>query len=143
MPRLRNPGRRLSVSVPVIVCAVLGILSMIPMAQGQPGSGPGLSLDEAVDARMALLAERLQLTDEQQQLVRPVIAADLTAHRDLMTEARESSSFDHQQMREEMRKIEQATDAKLVKILSTVQIDELRKLREEMKKGRGGRRRPR
>lgn len=92
---------------------------------------------DAVQQRLAEVKERLALTPEQIEQVRPVLAEEaqrLRALRDKYEGSGSASRRSRRSMARELRDIRSDTDARLKRILSKSQMDELKKLREEWRR---------
>ncbi len=88
---------------------------------------------EQFQQRLQRMKERLQLTPEQQEQVRPIFVEEmqqLKAVRDKYGSG-DQSRRTRMKMGREMRGIRNAADEKLRTILSKQQMDELKKMREE------------
>lgn len=97
-------------------------------AQSQPQA------DQARE-RLQQIKDRLQLTPEQTEQVRPVFVDEiqqLKAVRDkYKSDSGDQNRRTKMKMAREMRGIQQATDDKLKKILTSQQMDEMKKIRDE------------
>lgn len=104
-------------------------IAMVPvLASGQPRA-------EEVRERLEVLKERLALTPEQVELVRPVLedqARKAKALREKYDDGQRRR--DRLTMARELRDIQRATDERLRKILSESQMDEIAKIRDERRK---------
>jgi hypothetical protein len=106
------------------------MLAAAPMGASQDVSQP--KVDQARQ-RLAQIQDRLQLTPEQVEQVRPVIADEmqkLTVLRDKYN-AGGQSRRSRLKLARELRDIQNASDDQLRKILSKPQMEEMEKIREE------------
>ena len=92
----------------------------------------GQQRSEQVQERLRKFKERLELTPEQVEQVRPVLMEEM----EKLKAARDKHSGDQNRrgrlkMARELRSIQDSTDEQLRKILSKKQMDELKKIREE------------
>lgn len=90
---------------------------------------------EQVRQRLEQIKDRLGLTPEQVEQVRLVLIDELQQIREMQKDYRPLSEGRMSEIRRarELQKIERATDKKLEKILSQKQMDELKKVREELR----------
>jgi hypothetical protein len=90
---------------------------------------------EQARERLQQIKDRLQLTPEQTEQVRPVFVEEiqqLKAVRDkYKTDGGDQNRRTKMKMAREMRGIQQATDDKLKKVLTSQQMDEMKKIRDE------------
>lgn len=87
---------------------------------------------ERAQERLQQIKDRLKLTPEQSEQVRPIVTEEfqqLKAIRD--KHSGDSNRRGKLKMAREMRDVQSASDAKLSKVLSKTQMDELKKMREE------------
>ncbi|MGC4054107.1 MAG: hypothetical protein QM757_33905 [Paludibaculum sp.] len=87
---------------------------------------------ERAQERLQQIKERLKLTPEQSEQVRPIVTEEfqqLKAIRD--KHSGDSNRRGKLKMAREMRDVQSDTDKKLSKVLSKSQMDELKKMREE------------
>ena len=77
------------------------------------------------------MTDRLQLSDEQAEQIRPIIEDQVTKRSELFQKYREQSRESRGQMRSEMRTLIEETDKQLEPILSDDQMAELKRMREE------------
>ncbi|MCC6861183.1 MAG: hypothetical protein IT158_21625 [Bryobacterales bacterium] len=120
--------------------AIFGMLLAAPAATPTQEAAGTAQAQE----RLQKLKERLRLTPQQVEQVRPVFQEEfekLRAVRDKYSGER--SRRGRMRMARELRDVQQAADEKLRGILSKTQMDELKKIREETRqqfRERGGRR---
>lgn len=127
----------------LMICAA----STRAAAQEQPQAPPKVEQAQAdqVRARLEQLVERLKLTPEQIERVRPVLveeAQQLKALREKAGDAGESRRA-RLKLARELRAIQDRVDDELKKVLSKEQMNELKKVREERReqlRDRAGRR---
>ena len=106
------------------------ILSLSASAAAQ--QAPDQQRNEQLQQRVQDLKERLNLTPEQAEQVRPIIVEEmqqLKAVRDKYSG--DQSRRSRMKMGREMKGVQNATNDKLKNILTKQQMDELRKIREE------------
>jgi len=89
--------------------------------------GPKKSPEEI----LAHMTDRLQLSDEQAEQIRPIIEDQVTKRRELFEKYHEQGRESRGQMRSEMQSLVEETDKQLEPILSDEQMAELKKMREE------------
>jgi len=80
---------------------------------------------------LAHMTDRLQLSDEQAEQIRPIIEDQVTKRRELFQKYHEQGRESRGQMRSEMQTLIEETDKQLEPILSDDQMAELKKMREE------------
>ncbi len=118
------------------IIIAFGLIAQPIMAKGRGWYGPGRSADEIVQT----LTDRLDLTAEQIEAVRPIIEEKT----ELMKEIRDEKGAYRKQTRSEMHKLMMNTDIQLGRILTDDQVDKYLELkleqREQMQRGkfRGG-----
>jgi Spy/CpxP family protein refolding chaperone len=98
----------------------------------QPPDAQAPVVPEQARQRLEQLKERLKLTPEQIEQVRPILSAEMEKLKAL----RESSSGggsrrDRLKMARELKRIQDDADDQLKKVLSKEQMNELKKIREE------------
>jgi len=89
--------------------------------------GPKKSPEEI----LAHMTDRLELSDEQAEQIRPIIEDQVTKRRELFERYHEQGRKSRGQMRSEMQTLIEETDKQLEPILSDQQMAELKKMREE------------
>ncbi len=92
---------------------------------------------------MERLSARLQLTPAQQQAVGPIITKEIRERRKVMQQFRSEAETSHQQLRQEMEKIDRDTATELGAILTPVQMEEYGRLQEKIRNRMAERRRDR
>ena len=111
-------------------------LAPLTFAQGRMGD------PEQMKARMAAqtdsLIKHLALTADQEEPVRAILEARNTKRMEIMTAARESGSF--MGMREDMAALNEETTKKLGDVLTEEQMATYKKIQEEQRSRRRGRR---
>jgi len=118
------------------IVIAFGLIAQPLMAKGRGWYGPGRSADEIVQT----LTDRLDLTAEQVDAVRPIIDEKT----ELMKEIRDEKGAYRKQARSEMHKLMLDTDIQLGRVLTDDQVDKYIELklekREQMQRGkfRGG-----
>jgi hypothetical protein len=93
---------------------------------------------EQVRQRLEEIKERLQLTPEQIAQVRPILVDELQQFRKVQQKYNSSDQSRRERLKtaRELRDIRSAADDKLQKILSKKQMEELKKIREELRQER-------
>jgi hypothetical protein len=93
---------------------------------------------EQVRQRLEQIKERLQLTPEQIEQLRPILVDELQQLRSVQQKYNSSDQNRRTRLRmaRELRDIRNSTDARLQKILSRKQMEELKKIREELREER-------
>jgi t-SNARE complex subunit (syntaxin) len=90
---------------------------------------------EQARERLQQIKDRLQLTPEQAEQVRPVFVEEIQQLKAVRDKYKSDDGDQNRRAKlkiaREMRGIQKATDDKLQKILSAQQMDEMKKLREE------------
>lgn len=121
-----------------VACLALALMALIPLSQVLWAQSPQQrpSQPESLDRIMNSLTDRLDLTPEQQESIRPILAEDMTAKSELVEKKREQGGGRQgmRGLRSEMKKITETTDGKLAKILSEDQMKEYEQARDEMRK---------
>ena len=114
--------------------AILALLLMsVPLARAVQDSSVDVQQVEQVQQRLQEIKERLELTAEQIEKIRPLLTEEIQKLRAL----REKYDGDEQNLRtrlrmgRDLRGVQNATDEQLKKILSTKQMEEVGKIREE------------
>jgi len=110
----------------VAFIAALGLIAQPMTAEAKGRFGPPRSADEI----MQTLTERLDLTPEQAEAVRPIIEEKVKTR----DEIRGRTDTDRKDHRAEMRKLRWNTEIRLSEILTDEQIDEYLELRQEQRK---------
>lgn len=126
----------------LLICVASAAPAQTPQQpETQPQSPAPAPAQDATNARAAQarqrleeMQQRLQLTPEQVEQVRPILVEEMQQFKELR--GRSSGSADQNRrarlkMGRELRDIQKSTDKKLEKVLSKPQMDELKKLREE------------
>jgi hypothetical protein len=114
----------------IVMAAMLA--PCVPPAAAQPNTTEE-KLDQA-RARLDQLKERLNLTPEQTEQVRPVVTEELQQLKILRDKySGDQSRRSRLKMAREARDIRNAADVKLKNILTKPQMDELKKIRDEQR----------
>jgi periplasmic protein CpxP/Spy len=100
-----------------------------PNAQAPSGQGPAMS-DQARQ-RLEQIKERLKLTPEQVEQVRPILADEVEKLKVLREKNSGGSRRDRRKMAREFKGIQDDADDRLKKVLSKEQMNELKKIRDE------------
>lgn len=123
--------------ITLTVLMLLAVLASPAAARQETPQRP-----EDAQQRLEQLKERLALTPEQVEEVRPLLADEAKRLRALRAKHEGTggqSRRDRRNMAKELRDIQADTNAKLKKVLSKRQMDELAKLREEWRREFRGR----
>ena len=115
----------------VAVTSVLGVVIASGIAFGQRGNRQPPSVDEQVKR----LADRLNLSDDQQSKIKPI----LEDQRQQMTSLREDTSLSREDRMSKMRRIRESTTSKISAILNDDQKKQYEAMQQEMRsrEGRG------
>lgn len=98
--------------------------------QGRPRGGRPMSVEE----RLKRMSERLNLTDEQKEKIRPILQSEA----DQMKAMREDKSLSPEQRRDKRRQINQATNKQIREILTPEQRAKWREGREAAREKKEG-----
>lgn len=111
----------------VFLIAVSGLIAgpMLAEAKGR------FSQPQSADEIMKTLTERLDLTPEQVEAVRPVIEENVMKHNEIWGK----SDTERKTRRAEMRKLRWNTEIRLGEILTDEQVDKYLELKQEQRKG--------
>lgn len=114
----------------LVLSALLLMLGLPGMAQQATGQDKREQLQQRLDE----IKERLALTPEQVDQIRPVLVDELQQMKAVRDQYGDSPNRRTRlKMAREVRGIQSATDDKLKTFLSKMQMDELKKIREEMR----------
>ena len=80
---------------------------------------------------IATMQERLNLTDEQVEQIRPIVYEQSENRRELFEKYRSQGRQGRSAMREEMQEMRSETDARLAEILSDQQLQEYQKIQNQ------------
>ena len=113
------------------IIVIFALLSILPAALPGQEAPESPNREQAIE-RLQKIKDRLQLTPEQTEQVRPVLMEEVQK----LKAVRDKSSGDQSRrsrlkMARELRGIQDSTDNKLRAILSKKQMDEMKKIREE------------
>ena len=128
-----HPIRRV---VLVLVLVLVASLWLASAAFAQPTPE---QMQQRMAAQTDTLIKKLDLTAAQDEPVRAILAAHNEKQMELRSEARASGSFGG--MREKMMALQEETAMKLGEVLTEEQMTTYKKLLEEQRSRRGGRRR--
>jgi len=123
--------------VPVFVMATLllgGSRGAFAQEAPQPAPQAQSAQMEQARERLQQVKDRLQLTPEQAEQVRPVFLDELQqlkALRDKHADDGDQGRRGKLKMARDMRDVQKQTDEKLQKILTKTQMEEMKKIREE------------
>ena len=110
----------------VVLIAAFGLIAQPMFAEAKGRFGPPKSADEI----MLTLTERLDLTPEQAESVRPIIEDKVINH----NEIRGRTDTERKAHRAEMRKLRWNTEIRLSEILTDEQVDKYLELKQEQRK---------
>jgi len=110
----------------VVLIAASGLIAQPMFAEAKNRSGPPGSADEV----MQVLTERLELTPEQVDAVRPIIEEKVKTQYEIWGK----KDADRRARRAEMRKLRWNTEIRLSEILTDEQVDKYLELRQEQRK---------
>ena len=113
----------------VAVTSVLGVVIASGIAFGQRGNRQPPSVDEQVKR----LADRLNLSDDQQSKIKPI----LEDQRQQMTSLREDTSLSREDRMSKMRSIRESTTSKISAILNDDQKKQYEAMQQEMRSRQG------
>jgi hypothetical protein len=132
MNKTRKTGKRraryafFAALAAVVFIAAFGLIAQPMFAEAKGRFGPPRSADEI----MQTLTERLDLTPEQAEAVRPVIEEKINAR----NEIRGKTDTDRKARHAEMRKLRWYTEIRLSEILTDEQVDKYLELKQEQRK---------
>ncbi|WP_321470482.1 hypothetical protein [uncultured Paludibaculum sp.] len=117
----------------VCIAATALAIWMVPSPAQQDAATQEQRKERALE-RLQQMKDRLKLTPEQEEQVRPIVMDELQQLKSI----RDNHSGDQNRrgkmkMAREMRGVQSETEGKLSKVLSKPQMDELKKMREEMR----------
>jgi hypothetical protein len=135
---MKQEPQSMKTSRRVVTLALLLLLltSALPVAAAAQAQDPNRQqqLEQARD-KLQQIKDRLELTPEQTEQVRPVIAEEMQQFKAVRDKYNAGGDSQNRRARlkmgRELKSIQSATDEKLRKILSAKQMDELKKIREE------------
>jgi Spy/CpxP family protein refolding chaperone len=111
-----------------LTCAIsllIGLATLAPAAQQPPPEGQGGPRGRrpmSVEERLKRMSERLNLTDEQKEKIRPMLRGEA----DQMKALHEDQSLSPEQRREKGRQIRRATDKQIRETLTPEQRGKMR-----------------
>ena len=116
---------------------LLFIVHLTPAWAARGGAEPN------AEQVMAVIHERLNLTEEQATAVKPIIEEQISKRRQVVDKARSMSRQERRSLRGEFKAIQAETESRLESILTAEQMDEFRawqdERRQKMRKQRGKR----
>jgi hypothetical protein len=128
-----------------VMIATLALAGLLACSTTRTGRGQGIPRGTSPEEFVSLLTERLGLSAEQVQQVRPVIEAHWEKRRGIIEKYRGQGRWSPGSVQAEFQELRQATEGQLASILTEEQMEEYRELREEqrqtMRERRRGRRR--
>jgi len=113
----------------LIATLALTLFALAPLAASQAQNG---EQTERLRQRLEELRDRLALTPEQEEQIRPVLAEEVQKLQALREKYNGGSQNRRSRLRmaRELRDIQSDADSKLKEILTKTQMDELKKIRE-------------
>ena len=116
-----------------LVAILAMVLMSMPSAGAVQNSGTDPQQVEQVQQRLQEIKERLELTPEQIEKVRPLLTEEIQKLRALREkyDGEEQTLLVRLGMGRELRAVQNATDEELKKVLSKKQMEEVEKIREE------------
>jgi Spy/CpxP family protein refolding chaperone len=115
----------------LIILALL-FVGIFPAVGQEPGAAQ--VMPDQARQRLEQIKERLTLTPEQVEQVRPIVSDEMQKLKALREKGSGGGSRrDRMKMAREFKRIQDETDDRLKKVLSKEQMNELKKLREERK----------
>ncbi|MCP4346477.1 MAG: hypothetical protein GY795_13230 [Desulfobacterales bacterium] len=117
------------------ILAIAGLLVIVMAASNVMASG---KRGQTPDQIMSALKERLNLTEEQESQVRPVIEKQVESRKAIFDKYRDEPRENRKSMRDEIKQNREDTEKQLEAILSEEQMEEYRNyLNEKRSKRRG------
>jgi Spy/CpxP family protein refolding chaperone len=113
----------------VIILTLLLIGSISPRASAQEPNAP--AMPDQARQRLEQIKERLKLTPEQVEQVRPILTDEVQKLKALREANSGGGRRDRRKMAREFKRIQDDADDQLKKVLSKEQMSELKKLRDE------------
>jgi Spy/CpxP family protein refolding chaperone len=113
----------------VIILTLLLIGSISPRASAQEPNAP--AMPDQARQRLEQIKERLKLTPEQVDQVRPILTDEVQKLKALREANSGGGRRDRRKMAREFKRIQDDADDQLKKVLSKEQMSELKKLRDE------------
>ena len=110
----------------VVLIAAFGLIAQPMLAEAKGRFSPPKSADEI----MQTMTERLDLTPEQVEVVRPIIEEKVMKHNEIWGK----TDTDRKAHRAEMRKLRWYTEIRLSEILTDEQVDKYLELKQEQRK---------
>jgi Spy/CpxP family protein refolding chaperone len=116
----------------VVILALLLIGTLPTRASAAAGQEPGApAVPDQARQRLEQIKERLKLTPEQVEQVRPILSDEVQKLKALRESNSGGSRRDRRKMAREFKRIQDEADEQLKKVLSKEQMNELKKLRDE------------
>ena len=116
-----------------LVALLAMALMLAPPATAAQDTSPDTQQVQQVQQRLQEIKERLELTPEQIEKIRPLLTEEIQKLRALREkyDGDEQNLLTRLRMGRELRAVQNATDEQLKKILSEKQMEEVGKIREE------------
>jgi periplasmic protein CpxP/Spy len=115
----------------ILTLLLIGSLSPCPAAAAAAQEQTAPAVPEQARQRLDQIKERLKLTPEQIEQVRPILADEVQKLKALRETSSGGGRRDRLKKGREFKRIQEETDDRLEKVLSKDQMKELKKLREE------------
>ena len=122
----------------ITACLLLiTVLACSPTRTARGGMGSprgGMTLPrQTPEEIMATMKERLNLTEEQEAKVKPIIDEQCEARDEIIAKYRGQGRDSRRSMRSEMQALQEGTEEKLSTVLTEEQLEEYRKMQEEQR----------
>jgi Spy/CpxP family protein refolding chaperone len=118
----------------LVACVGLGVVALA--AQGAPQAGEvggrGQMRRESVEERLARMTERLSLTEDQKEKIRPILGQEA----DQIKALRGNTSLSRQERRAKVREIRKSTHEQIVQVLTPEQREKMKEMRWHAREGR-------
>jgi hypothetical protein len=116
----------------LVIILTLLLIGSIPTHSGTAAQEPSApAVPEQARQRIEQIKERLKLTPEQVEQVRPIFADEVQKLKALREKNSGGGRRDRRKMAREFKRIQGETDDQLKKVLSKEQMKELKALRDE------------
>ena len=125
--RLSKTGRAIRLTI-----IMFGFLAVFFMTVPEVWCGNYQSA-KSPDEALAKMKERLNLTDEQEKEIRPIMEQKFAQQKEIFQKYQGMSKEERQPMWGELQEVQSSTQEQLAKILSEKQMQEYQKIREEKK----------
>lgn len=113
---------------------LLGGVLMLSPAQAEPRGEPQREISPEV--AVCVLKDRLDLTDEQADAIKPIIEESMSKRREIFEKYSDQRRETRKDMRSEMQELRGGTEGDLAAVLTEEQIEDFQALMEERKERR-------